>query len=760
MWKKLIKRKKTQYALIGFLIFVTICIFALCFCFTAEFSVFSQSVLTEDNSSDVYMLGIGTDELMDNITEQSVKDNIEGYQSYSGATVSVPILYNKKDVSMMYQVMLSIENIDNIPEFYIRKTEGDEKAPKKGEIWVPEILATPAGMKLGDTVTLDYDNPKELKISGIYTASFLITSNFTFSPVIVSKEDLTQAVDETTATIFAINLKNSDEEHITEMRDAYPYCAFTASRTQLLENFMSVASSVGSFGSIAALVVFFVALAMIRYIVKTTILYEFKTIGVYKSLGYRSKQICGFYIKGYMAVGIIGAVVGAFLPLPIVRLLGINCSQYAEGFQLTPVSYSMSIFSIALFMLLLYISLRRALKQIRKKSAVEIMNIGMSLNISKKVSPSLIKNASTPFQMAVNDMYKHKLSTSLILIVFILSTYLSMLFSMIAYSSYKMNDNANLWFAVPYNNTYAMGNVNDEFISWLDNNDKVQSFVYGTKMYTKPVTSEDTDNSLSSVTFDVFNNLSPEHTGIKIKGDIPQNTSEIVVTDETLALLEHKVGDAVNLEINGYKKEYIISGTYNTMLGNVGILMTTEAIKECDENYVPYTAFITLENKNDYASFKNEVEDKFHSIVIDSEWFAVDNAMTSTRSMLFAISGILILVFIIFALLNISIVLMMESANRHRQYGIMKALGFTTRYITNQNICKNLLCVGISILIALLIHFSTSKGFLAKQVIDAFMDSGLLIVLLVLLILCSALLITYLISLGIKKIMPVELMEE
>jgi putative ABC transport system permease protein len=323
-----------------------------------------------------------------------------------------------------------------------------------------------------------------------------------------------------------------------------------------------------------------------------------------------------------------------------------------------------------------------------------------------------------------------------------------------------MNDNANLWFAVPYNNTYAMGNVNDEFISWLDNNDKVQSFVYGTKMYTKPVTSEDTDNSLSSVTFDVFNNLSPEHTGIKIKGDIPQNTSEIVVTDETLALLEHKVGDAVNLEINGYKKEYIISGTYNTMLGNVGILMTTEAIKECDENYVPYTAFITLENKNDYASFKNEVEDKFHSIVIDSEWFAVDNAMTSTRSMLFAISGILILVFIIFALLNISIVLMMESANRHRQYGIMKALGFTTRYITNQNICKNLLCVGISILIALLIHFSTSKGFLAKQVIDAFMDSGLLIVLLVLLILCSALLITYLISLGIKKIMPVELMEE
>jgi putative ABC transport system permease protein len=127
---------------------------------------------------------------------------------------------------------------------------------------------------------------------------------------------------------------------------------------------------------------------------------------------------------------------------------------------------------------------------------------------------------------------------------------------------------------------------------------------------------------------------------------------------------------------------------------------------------------------------------------------------------LLAISEILILVFIIFALLNISVVLMMESANKHRQYGILKALGFTTGYITRQNLYKNMLCVGISVLIALAIHLSVSKAFLATRVIDAFTDSSLLVSLLVLLILCAALLITYLISLGIRRIMPIELMEE
>ncbi|MFA9421937.1 MAG: ABC transporter permease [Sedimentibacter sp.] len=760
MWKKKIKKKKTQYALIGIVIFVTICIFSFCFAFTAEFSTFSQNVLTENNSSDVYMLGVGTSKLMDNISSQAVKDNIESYHSYKGSTVSVPILYNKKDVSMMHQVMLYIDNIDNTPEFYKRETVDNEKAPKKGEVWIPEVLASPSGIKLGDKITLNYDHPMELKVSGIYTASFLITSSFTFSPVIVSYEDLALADNEKEATIFAINLNNSDEEHITEMRDAFKYYVFTASRTQLLENFMSVASSVGSFGVIAAFIVFLVALAMIRYIVKITILYEFKSIGVYKSLGYTSKQICSFYIKGYMVVGIIAAVIGAFLPLPIVNKLGINCSQYAEGFKITQVSYFMSVFSIILFILLLYITLRGALKQVRKKSAVEIMNMGQSLNAGKKISHSLIKSARTPFQMAVNDIFKHKLNTLLILVVFILSTYLSLLFSMIAYSSYKMNDNGNLWFAIPKNNTYAMGSINDEFVNWLKDNDKVQSFVYGSLLYSTKVTSDDSDNSLSSVTFNIYNDASSELTGINIKGDAPKNTNEIVVTNKALALLEHKVGDTVNLEINGVKRSYKISGTYDSLLGNVGIMMTTEAMKKCNKEYTPSSAFITLKNTKGYDSFKVEVENKFRSITVDSDWFAIDNAMVSTRNMLLAISGMLIVVFIIFAMLNISIVLMMESANKHRQYGILKALGFTTGYIIRQNIWKNMLCVGISVLIAFIIHFTMSKGFLAKQVIDAFTYSGLVIALLVLLILCVALLLTYLISLGIRKIMPIELMEE
>ena len=202
MWKKKIKQKKTQYTLIGVMIFVTIAIFALCFCFTAEFSMFSQTVLTEENSSDVYMMGIGTNELEENLTSNEVKDNIESYNTYEGSTLSVPILFNDKDITMMYQMMLSIDDIDKTPEFEACDVKGDKKAPEQGEIWVSKSMAVPCGIELGDMITLKYDEPVELEVTGIYTASFLITSNFCYAPVIVSDEDIDSFDSENQAAIF------------------------------------------------------------------------------------------------------------------------------------------------------------------------------------------------------------------------------------------------------------------------------------------------------------------------------------------------------------------------------------------------------------------------------------------------------------------------------------------------------------------------------------------------------------------------------
>lgn len=741
--------------MIGLIICISCFVFSLCFCYTAEFSTFAGTVLTNENSSDVYALGVGTGEIKEQLTNEDVKANIKDTYEYTGKTISRPILFEEKDVTMMFQVAISIEDIEKTPDLSVIESENNLLAPAKGEIWISNLLADPCGIKIEDTITLDYDKPVELKVTGIYSASFLITPNFAFSPMILSSQDLDSIENERPAVLSAINFNNDDAEAVSDFTNSYQGAMFVAPRTQLAENFIVVASPVGSFASIATLVIFIAALFIIRYIVKSTVLKELKTIGVYKSLGYTYKQIRSIYTKGFMVVGFIAALIGAVLSLPLIRILGISTSQYAQGFELTPVSFTMSIVCVLLFMLLLKLSLNSALKVIKKKTAVDVIVMGNTQSAKSTISKSIFKNAYSPLQTAINDIFKNKKMVLLTVFIYILSTFLVFLFSMILNSSYVMNDYKNLWFGVPKSDVYTLGNVDGEFTDWLDDNDQVENLVYGTLMYSVPL-----DENLSGVSFDVFSNRLTSSTGILIYGDEPENDNEIAVTSSLLTMLDKNVEEDIDLRINGIEKKYKITGLYNTMLNSKGIMLSVGAMQDCVPEYIPYSAFVNLKDNTKYDEFTDSVKENFSGVTTGREWFAIDNATSAIRTMLLSIAGILILVIIIFALMNISVILMLENKNKRRKYGIMKALGFTNGYIIKQNMWKNMICLVFSVLIALALHLSVSKKFLAAQVIDAFSDSYWLLLVLLLLIFILTFTITYIISLGIKKIMPKELMEE
>jgi len=755
MWKKKLLKNKSQYGLIGIIICVSTFMFALCFCYTAEFSTFAGTVLTEENSSDIYVLGVGTDSVKEQLTNDTVKANIKDTYEYKGKAISRPIVFEEEDVTMMYQIAMSIENINETPDFSLINPEDDSVTPSRGEIWISNLLAEPCGIEIGDTITLDYDQPITLKVSEIYSASFLITPNFAFSPVILSSEDFASIESERDTVLSAVNFNNDDAESISDFKNAYQGAMFVATRTELAENFIVVASPVGSFASIATLIIFVAALFMIRYIVKSTILKELKTIGVYKGLGYSYKKIRSTYTKGFMLVGFIAALIGALASLPLIRMLGISTSQYAQGFELTPVSFSMSIASVLLYLLLLKLSLNSALKVVKKKTAVDVITMGNVQKTKKANSRSIIKNAYSPLQTAINDIFKSKKMVLLTVSIFVLSTFLILLFTMIGNSSYIMNENKNLWFGIPKCDVYALGNIDDEFTDWLDTNNQVEKSVYGTLMYSVPLNEE-----LSGVSFDVFSDRLTSSTGITISGGEPKNDSEIAVTSSVLEMLNKDVGEDVNLTINGVEKKYRITGTYTTMLNSNGIMISVEAMKNCVPEYIPYSAFIALINEKQYNEFVDSIEENFSGVTGDREWFAIDNATSSIRTMLLSIAGILIVVIIAFAMINISVIFLLENKNKRRRYGILKALGFTNEYIIKQNMWKNMICIIISIVIALALHLTVSKKFLAMQVIDAFSDSYWFISAVLLLIMILAFSITYMVNLSIKKIMPKELMEE
>ena len=261
------------------------------------------------------------------------------------------------------------------------------------------------------------------------------------------------------------------------------------------------------------------------------------------------------------------------------------------------------------------------------------------------------------------------------------------------------------------------------------------------------------------VTFDIFNNVSEELTGILIDGKTPSK-NEIVLTNNLLNVLDCKVGDTIKISVEEKSAEFEICGTYTSMLSDYGIMISLDGIKQLKDDYISSMAFITLKNIEDFKEFSDNIKDKWNNITADKEWFAMGNALSSVKFILMNISCILIVVFVLLSIMIVTIILMIENSNKRKQFGIMKALGFRNSYIIRQNLFIYGILGSIGLIIALIIHILFSDKLLTMILINAFEDSNLILIGLSVGFLLLLIVMVYILCSRIKAVKPIELMED
>lgn len=760
MWLKKIKKNKRQYVLFALIVFLTISIFSMCFSFVVELGEYANNLLNEDNSSDLYLMTMHDLELKDCITKEDAYQNIASFNTYEGYSLTAPIEYDGQNIAMLFQSALRTDNIDDLKEFALVESKGGQKAPGKGEIWLPLVLSDPCGIELGDKIVLSYDDEIELVVSGIFKAKVLITQNLGFAPVILSDDDLaTISEKETAIRLYGLNLYDNSDDAIAEIKDSCLGMSFSVTRVQLRANFEQVANVISNMGAIAAIIIFVAALAIIRYVISNNIISEYRSIGIYKSLGYKNRQICNFYLNGYMTIGAIAAVIGSVALLPFVQKLGEICTKYADEFKLTTNSLKTMSTTLGLFMLLIFINVNKALKIIKKRSTVEIIRSNLHSD-AKKIGKSKIKSAASAFAMAVNNLFKHKKSAMLSAFAFMFSMHLAMIFIMIGFSAYNMDENYNKWFAIPTNNGYVSGVLTDGIVDYLETSDDVKTFVYGSVCTAIPVSTSTVDVSMNLFNFDVFSTTDPKITGVNVAPDFPVDDHEIAITLKAANALGRKVGDEIALTINGTEKTFKIVGTYSSMFSSFGIMMTQDAMSNINEDYSPYMAFVTLKDGASFSQFHDDITEKFPAIAADENWFAIETAMGATRTMLFDISVILIVVFLVFTLISLSIVTSINIENKVRESGIMKSLGFTGAYIMRMNIWSSLITAAIGIALAFSLHTAMSKPILSTFMVDAFENPYALIAIFIVVEILLTVILTFFMNRKISRVSPKILMEE
>lgn len=767
MWFKKLKKKKVQYLLIALILMFIAAIFSGSLIFVLGINDFTETYYSSDSSPEFYFALTGEDGKKALEEYAKEKNTFKELFFQKGKVYKSKLSIGKKSYSLLQSNFYALEDAGNFPfHFSPNGKLKDLKKPERGTVWIASVFADVNEIHAGDVISIKEEQEHTFTVAGTYNSSINPSTSMGFYPFYIHPDDLDK-LNDLTDGYYGCFQRNDRTEELSEFLKVLP-AEFTQSiQVQydldgLRMSLSMVVMIVAGIGLMSAVVIFCVSLIIIRFILKSTLAKEYKSIGIYKAVGFQSREIIGFYLKGYIFTGVISIVAGSILGVPFGNYLGTFSVKYLNGYKIRPSLYWFVLYSIFLLTAVLILNVFLALRKINKMNPVNALNMGMTSS-KTRLKKSLIPNAHAPLSMAVNEIFKRKSNSLMIMLILTAAFYLTLFFSMTGYTCINIPNNSASWFAIPDTRCFVNGVMTEELENAIDNSPYVEEAVYGQFYLLLELKSDNPDVDLTNCSVFSYSDFSQDITHIPYTtGREPEGEHEIAVSKKARAELDASIGDYVRLNINGKDAEYLISGQYDSMVnGGMSMQIPNAALDACDTEYENTLAFVKLKDHSDFKSFKKELEGRFGTVDVTKDLGAVSDASKSITEIVAPVTIALVIIFISFGFLNIVNMLLMNNLDHRKRFGILKALGFTNGYIMRQNLYHILLLSGSSILLSLCIHFGISaKLFQATVGVNGFENDPQLIIALSAGMLFIITITSLAFAVPIRKITPTELMEE
>lgn len=176
---------------------------------------------------------------------------------------------------------------------------------------------------------------------------------------------------------------------------------------------------------------------------------------------------------------------------------------------------------------------------------------------------------------------------------------------------------------------------------------------------------------------------------VMIEGRFPKYDNEIVIAAKYASEKGLKVGDEIGLTAGGRQGCYIISG-FVQISNNLGkdCLLTREGYERLGE-LENTSYYLNLRDDTDIEAFNAEMKERFGGNV--NATIDINATVQSGASVYVSLMKIIVIAVLVLSVLVITFVLYLlvrtMVSNKKRDYGILKALGFTT----GQLICQTAL---------------------------------------------------------------------
>lgn len=773
-----IKKKKSDVAVLFFLIILaTLLLYASISILTNTSKVIDKKYEEFNTADFFYMTGSKDAKIIDVFTRQEEVEEVEKTDSiylfstkyYSEKTKE------KEELSFILGAMEEENKICRIPAI-------DEDKKQYQSILLPYYLNADGSYEIGDKIYLTLGNHEyEFEVLGFVEDPLFATPlNVSIYKCYITKDCMNDILEKETA------LENSLwSEYKVKLRKGESSVDFEDKIMPILTRDVSDLSNYINYGlnyesmkggdailsniAMGVILVFsilliLIALIVIRFSVHNFIEENLKNIGILQASGYTSAQLklasvmemacitlAGTFI-GILAGNISGGFVGSLQ----ASMIGIRWEQ-----EFDRMAAAISVFLVFSITIMVTFSVSRIYGRITVLDALRggIHTHNFRKNYLSFETCLLPKEIILGCKSILSE--KAKNISILCILVFLGFT------GCVAFSLYQnfVLDNTMLLKLTGIERGLAIVNgenteqIGKEAEKWDEINKVLYydlidiNITYGNKQETVPC--------------DVWKEPSQLEYETVVVGRLPKYENEIVLTTSISERLGATVGDVVYVKGSGEKKDYIVSGI-DQKINNMGLkaLMTSEGQKRLNGQKNISMIYLFTKEGVSFKEIEKRLLDEFsHINVIDVK--------KQTEASLSGVSMGMMLICVVFLTITILIVSMVvvllvkgKVMRERKNYGIYKALGFTTGQLILQTIMSNLPVISLgAVLGAIFAVFlidplvTTSFAFCGIRKCNMEINPVWPIVTVIGIVLIT-ISVSFLCSLKIRKIEPVKMLME
>jgi len=645
-----------------------------------------------------------------------------------------------KKIGIIY---MNMDQEHSISKMKVIDAKGDITSDS---IVLPYSTKTAGGYQAGDEVVIkSNDQEQTYRIYGFSEdVMFSTTMNIGIYKCFVPAKTFELVYDNATKSerqnIIGVRLKEGADSDLFDQRVTEAYSE--AGSAELLQaigiNYTSMkygtSATINIIMSILvvfALLIVFIAMIVIHFSVSSYIERDIKNLGSMEAIGFTCKMIRQALVMQFFAITVTGFVLGTILSYALSNVIS-SFVAVSIGLQwkqtVTP-----EIILITLFVLVVLIvgTTYKVSGRIKKVTPIMALRNGSeNYHFGKNHMPLDVSHGNLHWLLGMKGLLQNKKQNRSIGIILMIMSF-SIVFVSGMFYSFVVNTNGLINLIGIEKAQLEVVDGQEEHEEFFREIAKVEG-VEKTLRYKGMNLSIENEEWSSSTMAYICNDFQQTETSILAEGRFPEHDNEISMSYRMLEMLHTKLGDVVSLKYGDVTQEFVVVGIVQhiSYLG-CSVQITEDGVRRCNPKYDADSLLVYGEENVKAEELEARVQDLVYerggSITNRDERLATMLLSFSQGMSLTCITICLITAFV--SVLILYYIVIMRISKEKLNYGIQKAVGFTTRQLILHTIISFVPVAAVSSLAGGMIAAMVSNKILTRilNTMTNLKDAGIIV---------------------------------